>query len=56
MLNDIEISSYIKDGKLIGENYDPDCLTPNGYEEYDYTHQKYGNLIIWHMECQRKGE
>jgi dCTP deaminase len=32
MLNDIEISSYIKDGKLIGENYDPDCLTPNGYD------------------------
>ena len=32
MLNDNEISSYVENGKLITDNYDPDCLTPNGYD------------------------
>ncbi|MCL4453529.1 dCTP deaminase [Ferroplasma sp.] len=32
MLNDMEISSLIMQGKLISENYEPDCLTPNGYD------------------------
>jgi dCTP deaminase len=32
MLNDAEISSLIMQGHLISENYEPDCLTPNGYD------------------------
>jgi dCTP deaminase len=32
MLNDTDISSYTKSGKIISENYDPECLTPNGYD------------------------
>lgn len=32
MLNDIEIKNYIKNNLLISENYNEECLTPNGYD------------------------
>ena len=32
MLNDNEILYYIERRQLISDNYNPDCLTPNGYD------------------------
>lgn len=32
MLNDNEILYYIEKRQLISDNYNPDCLTPNGYD------------------------
>ncbi len=32
MLNDLEIEYNVASGKIISENYNRDCLTPNGYD------------------------